>query len=123
MADEHWRPALVGKRSQLVLGIAWLVASADPSQPGILTRLTFGAQRSKHVVSTPFETIAKKHRDKEARRPRANSSLQQGRELTFSRNFKCDSVLNSREDDKLRITETSENLTTSLPGPFVKLSN
>ena len=41
---------------------------------GFLTRLTFEALRRNHIVST-FETIAKK-KDKEARRPRANSSLQ-----------------------------------------------
>ena len=40
------------------------------------TTLTFGAQRRSRLVSTQFDTIAKRKRDKEARRPRVNSSLQ-----------------------------------------------
>ena len=38
-------------------------------------------------------------------------------------NFKYNSVLNSRADDISRITDTSENLTTSLPEPLVELSD
>ena len=39
-----------------------MVASAVcPRMFGILTTWTVGAQRTNHIVSTTFETIAKKH--------------------------------------------------------------
>ena len=111
------------------------------------TTLTFRALHGNHIVPIPFETIVKK-KEKNTER-RGTQMSRPGMRLppldtqydflpfsflvslipTFfsilctTRKPKHNSIPNSRADDQRRITETSQKLAKSLPGPLVKLSN
>ena len=114
------------------------------------TSLTFRALHGNHIVSIPFETIAKKKKKKTGRRGRLRPQVSrpgmrlppldtQYAFLPFSFlisliptffSILCatgtpenNSIPNSGADDQRRIAKTSEKLAKSLPGPLVKLSN